>query len=119
MIPLLVAGAGKLPHVRVVALVADLMDRSRISGAIADVTFANDAAATLDADVVVVDHAPLASRGTPGRDAAPRARSGACGAHVDTDAIARAVDDGADVAIARSQFFRDPATAVTDADAST
>jgi len=104
--------------VRVVALVADLMDRSRISGAIADVTFANDAAATRDADVVVVDLARFASLVTAVRDAAPSARIVAFGAHVDTDAIARAVDDGADVAIARSQFFRDPATAVTGAGAS-
>lgn len=115
MIPLLVAGAGKLPHVRVVALVADLMDRSRISGAIDDVTFASDAAATRDADVVVVDLARFASLVPAVRAEVPNARIVAFGAHVDTDTITRAVDDGADVALARSQFFRDPAAAVSSA----
>jgi DNA-binding NarL/FixJ family response regulator len=52
------------------------------------------------------------------REEAPRARIVAFGAHVDTDTIARAVDDGADVALARSQFFRDPAAAISAAGAS-
>ncbi len=112
MIPLHVARAGKLPHVRVVALVADLMDRSRIAGSLPDATFATDVTATRDADVVVVDLARFASLVGTVRAESPTARIVAFGAHVDTGALAQAVDDGADVALARSQFFRDPAGAV-------
>ena len=113
VIPLHVAGAGKLPHVHVVALVADLMDRSRISGALPDVVFAGDVAATGGAEVVIVDLARYASIVAAVRAQSPTARIVAFGAHVDTGALQQAADDGADVALPRSQFFRDPAAAVT------
>jgi hypothetical protein len=113
VIPLHVAGAGKLPHVRVVALVADLMDRSRISSSLPDVTFVSDATATSGADVVVVDLARFASLVAATRVESPDARIVAFGAHVDTGALQQGIDDGADVALPRSQFFRNPAAAVT------
>jgi DNA-binding NarL/FixJ family response regulator len=113
-IPLLLAGAGKLPHVRVVAFVADLMDRSRLTGPLPDVTFASDPASAHDADVVVVDLARFASLVATLRAESPTARIVAFGAHVDTSALDQALVDGADVALPRSQFFRDPAAAMSD-----
>jgi DNA-binding NarL/FixJ family response regulator len=113
VIPLLLSGAGKLPHVRVVAFVADLMDRSRISGSLPDVTFASDPASARDADVVVVDLARFASLVVALRAASRTARIVAFGAHVDTAALEQAIRDGADLALPRSKFFRDPAAAFT------
>jgi len=115
VIPLLLSGAGKLPHVRVVAFVADLMDRSRIAVAVPDTEFANDVTAAHDADVVLVDLPRFASLVGAVRTEAPTARIVAFGAHVDTATLAQAVDDGADVAMPRSQFFRDPAAAIPPA----
>ena len=115
MVPLVLPGAGKLPHVRVVAFVADLMDRSRISGSLPDITFTSDVAAARGADVVLVDLARVAPLVGAARGEAPTARIIAFGAHVDTAALERAMDDGADIALARSQFFRDPAAAISPA----
>jgi DNA-binding NarL/FixJ family response regulator len=95
-----------------VALVSDLMDRSRISGALPGVSFASAADGCSGADVVIVDiggHADAVSRV---RELAPRARIVAFGRHDNPDALARARSDGADVAVARSRFFRDPAAVV-------
>jgi DNA-binding NarL/FixJ family response regulator len=119
VIPLLLAGAGKLPHVRVVAFVADLMDRSRITGSFPDITFASDAAAARDADVVIVDLARFASVIGAVRTESPTARVVAFGAHVDTGTLTQALDDGADAALPRSQFFRDPAAAISPVPPST
>ena len=103
---------------RVIAFVADLMDRSRITGSFTesstDITFSTDPAAARDADVVVVDLARFASLVGAVRAEAPAARIVAFGAHVDTDALEQAVRDGADVALPRSQFFRNPAAATSD-----
>jgi DNA-binding NarL/FixJ family response regulator len=115
VIPLLLSGAGKLPHVRVVAFVADLMDRSRISGSLPDITYASDVAAARDADVVLVDLARFASLVGAARGEAPTARIIAFGAHVDAATLEQAIDDGADVALPRSQFFRDPSAAISPA----
>jgi hypothetical protein len=96
-----------------VALVGDLMDRSRISAAIPDVSFAssgNDVNA--GADVVIVDLGGHAGEIAGVRATAPNARIVAFGRHDDPDALARAHRDGADVAVARSRFFRDPAGVV-------
>ena len=98
---------------RIVALVGDLMDRSRLSAALGDVTFAANRAACEDADVVVIDLGRHAALVTAVRAAAPSAWLVAYGAHVDDDVLARAAADGADVVLARSRFFRDPGGAVT------
>jgi hypothetical protein len=97
--------------VRTVAFVADLMDRSRLSGAFAPLEFATDASAATGADLVLVDLARNADLVPAIRAAAPAARIVAFGPHVDTGALARAAADGAEVVLARSQFFRDPAAA--------
>jgi hypothetical protein len=96
---------------RMVAFVADLMDRSRLAGATASVEFAADADAAAGAEVVVVDLARFAELVTAIRSGAPTARIVAYGPHVDTALLQRARVDGADVVMPRSQFFRDPAAA--------
>jgi hypothetical protein len=99
--------------VRVVALVSDLMDRSKVTAAVPGAEFGRDAASCGGADVVVVDLARFGDDVAAVRAAAPAARIVAFGAHVDEDAFARARADGADATLARSVFFRDPAAAVT------
>ena len=98
---------------RVVALVDDLMDRSKVSSAFPDAQFARDAAAADGADVVIVDLVRHGGAVEALRAAAPGARLVAFGPHVDAAALARARDDGADVVVARSVFFRDPVATVT------
>jgi hypothetical protein len=98
---------------RVMALVDDLMDRSRVSGALADVAFTRKPEACADADVVIVDLGRHAAAVAPVRVAAPSAWIVAFGPHVDDDALTAASRDGADVVLARSIFFRDPGAAVT------
>jgi hypothetical protein len=97
---------------KIVAITTDLMDRSRIVGAIADVEFARDATACAGADVVVVDLARDAPAVAMVRSVAPGARIVAFGPHVDTAAMEQATRDGADVVVARSRFFQDPAGAI-------
>ncbi len=98
---------------RIVALVSDLMDRSRISAAADGVEFvaALDGVVdgVVDADVVIVDLARFADSVAAVRAAAPAARVIAYGAHVDEALLDRARQDGADQVLPRSQFFRDPA----------
>ena len=98
---------------RIIALVPDLMDRSRISSALPDVIFTREAGACAAADVVVVDLA----RHEPDLDAvravAPHARIVAFGPHVEREQLQRARRHGADVVMARSQFFHDPEAALT------
>jgi DNA-binding NarL/FixJ family response regulator len=98
--------------VKLVALTSDLMDRSRISGAVGDVEFARDAVACAGADVVVVDLARHAGDVAAVRAAAPTARIVAFGPHVDEALLVQATRDGADVVLPRSRFFQDPAAAV-------
>jgi hypothetical protein len=98
--------------VRVVALASDLMDRSRITAAIADVAFARDVEGCAEADVVIVDLARFAPAVGPLRRALPDARIVAFGPHVDEEAAAAAEADGADAVWPRSRFFRDPAAAL-------
>jgi len=100
--------------VRIVALATDLMDRSRITAAIAGVAFARDVAGCAGADVVIVDLARFASAVGELRHAVPDARIVAFGPHVDEDAAATARAEGADVVWPRSRFFRDPAAATSD-----
>jgi hypothetical protein len=95
----------------VVAFVPDLMDQSRIRAAIPDATFVRDPAAATGAAVVIVDLARAADRITAIR-AATTGRIVAYGSHVDELALAAARDAGADVVMARSRFFRDPAATI-------
>ena len=89
------------------------MDRSRIGAAIPGVVFGLDTAA----DVVIVDLARGAQQVTDVRSAVPSARIVCYGPHVDDALAAAARAAGADVVMARSRFFRDPAAAIArDAD---
>jgi hypothetical protein len=99
---------------RVCALVGDLMDRSRISGAVEGVEFVRDGAACTGADVVLVDLARSGDQIPAARAAAPGARLVAFGPHVDDAGAEAARTAGADVVWPRSRFFRDPAAALTD-----
>jgi len=92
----------------VVALVTDLMDRSRISAAVPDVVFATDPAATAGADVVIVDLPRFGPQLAAVR-AATNATIVAFGPHVDDGAADAARAAGADRVWPRSRFFRDPA----------
>jgi hypothetical protein len=86
---------------RVVAVTTDLMDRSKIGGAIDGVRVVRPGAPLDDADVVIVDLA------LPGFEAAVAtgARVIAYGSHVDEATLAAARDSGAE-AMPRSVFFR-------------
>jgi hypothetical protein len=97
---------------RVVALVDDLMDRSRLSAAVPGVEFVRDAHAAAGADLVVIDLARYGSSVRAVRTAAPGAQIVAFGPHVDDEALAAARDAGADDVMPRSRFFRDPAAAM-------
>jgi DNA-binding NarL/FixJ family response regulator len=97
---------------KIVAMTTDLMDRSRISAALGEVTFASDPAQCADADVVVIDLARHTSAVPMVRTAAPAARIVAFGPHVDTEVLERAAADGADIVLPRSRFFQDPAAAL-------
>jgi hypothetical protein len=94
--------------VRTVALVGDLMDRSRISAAAPDVTFVSEPGACEGAELVVVDLGRHAGAVAAVRALAPGARIVAFGRHDDPESLARALADGADASVARSRFFRDP-----------
>ena len=97
---------------RIVAITSDLMDRSRISGAVDGIEFARDAADCTGADVVVIDLARDAALVAAVRGAAPGARIVAFGPHVDTELLEQAARDGADTVLPRSKFFQDPAAAL-------
>ena len=97
---------------RVVALVDDLMDRSKVSAAVPGVEIIADAAAASGADRVVVDLARHADDIGAVRGVAPGARIIAYGRHDDTAALAAARAAGADVVVPRSRFFRDPASVI-------
>jgi hypothetical protein len=87
----------------VVALTSDLMDRSKLSSAIPNLTFS----LTADADVVIVDLARGVEQVANVRASHPNARIVAYGPHVEN------FDDvAADLVLPRSKFFRDPAASV-------
>ena len=98
---------------RVVALVDDLMDRSKLAAAVPQCEFARGPDECAGADVVVVDLARHADAVAAVRAVAPAARLVAFGPHVDDRLLEGARADGADVVVPRSQFFRSPAAAVT------
>jgi hypothetical protein len=93
----------------VVALVNDLMDRSRLLAAVPGITFARQPADAAGATVVIVDLTRAGLDVAAVRAAAPDARLVAYGPHVDGGAQQAALEAGADAVYARSQFFRDPA----------
>jgi DNA-binding NarL/FixJ family response regulator len=95
-----------------VALVPDLMDRSRVSAALPDAAFVRDAASCVGATVVLVDLGRHADDVAAVRAVTPDARIVAFGSHVDEAALAAARAAGADLVLPRSQFFRDPAAAL-------
>ncbi len=90
------------------ALVDDLMDRSKISGAIPSVVFG----LAPGADVVIIDVSRGVDQVTQARASHPRARIVCYGPHVDDALMAVAKASGADVVLPRSRFFHDPASAV-------
>jgi DNA-binding NarL/FixJ family response regulator len=92
----------------IVALVSDLMDRSRIGAALPGVVFALEP----DARVVIVDISRGTEQVTQVRASCPRARIVCYGPHVDDDAMTAATAAGADVVLPRSRFFRDPSAAI-------
>lgn len=99
---------------RVVALVGDLMDRSKISVAVPDTRFAAAATDCAGADVIVIDVKAHPDAVSEARKVAPTARVIAYGRHDNPAALEDARAQGADAALARSRFFRDPAAAITE-----
>ena len=97
----------------IVALVGDLMDQTRLIGAIPKLEVVTSAADVAGAEIVVVDLARHADAVGAVRRNAPSAWIVAYGAHVDSDALAAARAAGADHVLPRSRFFQDPAAAVT------
>lgn len=87
---------------RVVAVTADLMDRSRITGALPDARVVRPGGDLGDADVVLVD---LGLDGALEAATATGARVLAYGSHVDEATLAAARAAGAE-AMPRSLFFR-------------
>ena len=96
---------------RVCALATDLMDRSKISAAIPDVTFTLDG----NVEVVVIDLARGPQLVPEIRAEMPGVRIVCYGPHVDDTSADAARAAGADVVMPRSRFFRDPAAAISAA----
>jgi len=119
---------------RVVALVSDLMDRSRITAALPEATFVANVGsitqaiaqagrqagtgAVTDTVTVVIDLARHGQAVARVRQASPDAFIVAFGSHVDADQMLAARAGGADRVLPRSRFFRDPAAAVAPEDVS-
>jgi len=99
----------------VVALAGDLMDQSKLRGALPDIRFVRTGLACAGAEVVIVDLDRFGPEIGAARVAAPTARIVAYGPHADREGAAAAVEAGADRVVARSLLFRDPAAVVTDA----
>lgn len=100
---------------KIVAFVDDLMDRSRL-GAVGGLSFAAEIGDARDADVVVVDLVRHADDIPAIREVSPAAHIVVFGPHVETAALDRAVEMGADVALPRSRFFADPNASVDPRD---
>jgi hypothetical protein len=99
--------------VDVVALVDDLMDRSRLTAAATGIRFTRRAEDAAGADVAVVDLARHGDAISALRAQSVTVRIVCFGPHVDEAAADRARRDGADTVLARSRFFRDPAAAIS------
>jgi hypothetical protein len=98
--------------VRVVALVGDLLDRSKIAAAVPGAGFVDGPDECAGADTVVIDVKAHPGAVAAVRKIAPAARIVAYGRHDNPDALDAARADGADAALPRSRFFHDPAAAV-------
>jgi len=98
--------------VRVVALIGDLLDRSKIAAAVPEAQFARTPDDSAGADVVVIDVKAHPDAVGVARALAPTARIVAYGRHDNPAALDAARADGADAALPRSRFFRDPAAAI-------
>jgi hypothetical protein len=98
--------------VRVIALVGDLMDRSKIAAALPDTRFATGPDECAEADTVIVDVKAHPGAVAVARQMAPAARIVAYGRHDDPGALAAARAEGADDAMPRSRFFHDPVAAI-------
>jgi DNA-binding NarL/FixJ family response regulator len=96
----------------IVAFSGDLMDQSKLTTALPGVELARDTARAAGATCVVVDVGRFGDVIGAIRSAAPAARIVAYGRHDDPDALDAAITAGADAAMPRSRFFRDPAAAV-------
>lgn len=94
---------------RVVALVTDLMDRSRLTGALPGLETVSAPAACAEADVVVVDLSRFAAEIPAVRAVAQDATIVGYGPHADRALGEEGLAGGADTVVARSRFFRDPA----------
>jgi DNA-binding NarL/FixJ family response regulator len=101
--------------VKVVALVGDLLDRSKIAAAVPEARFAAAPDESTGADVVVIDVKAHPGAVAVARELAPEARIVAYGRHDNPAALEAARVDGADAALPRSRFFRDPAAAIAGA----
>ncbi len=97
------------------ALVDDLMDRSRVSAALPETRFARDAQDLGAADVVIVDLSTHADAVRTIREQSPTVRIVGFGRHDDRAILDRAQRDGANTVLARSRFFHDPAAAIATA----
>jgi hypothetical protein len=97
--------------VKVALIGTDLMDRSRITAALAETQIVEPDSA----DVIVVDIARALDQVAPTRSVAPRARIVCFGPHVDDASADAARAAGADVVLPRSKFFRDVSAAVAAA----
>jgi hypothetical protein len=98
--------------VTVVALVGDLLDRSKIAAGIPDTRFASAPDECAGADTVLIDVKAHPDAVAAVRKLAPTARIVAYGRHDNPAALDAARAEGADVALPRSRFFRDPASAI-------
>lgn len=103
----------------VYAFVPDLMDRSRITAALDDVTFTDDPAACSGAQVVIIDLARCGAIVRAVRAVAPCARIVGFLPHLDGALAAEAEAGGVDVSLPRARFFRDVAAATAPPGAGT
>ncbi len=94
---------------KVALITPDLMDRSRIAGALPDAEIGD----VTSADVVIIDLARALDQVAVTRANAPQTRIVCFGPHVDDAAAEAARAAGADVVMARSKFFRDVSAALT------
>jgi DNA-binding NarL/FixJ family response regulator len=97
---------------RVVALVGDLLDRSKIAAAVPDADFAKAPDEAAGADTVVIDVKAHPDAVAAVHKLAPAARIVAYGRHDNPEALAAATSAGAATALPRSRFFHDPAAAI-------
>lgn len=97
---------------RIVVVANDLMDRSRISGALGVVTFCLATEIPLDATTVIIDTKLSAQDVVVAKDRVPSARVICFGPHVNHKIAEDARQLGADLVLTRSVFFSNPKAVV-------